>query len=183
MLETPSIRRYSSMSHALFRFVVWVVTIRSVRTISRKDSGTADGLPVSSMGKAVLAALSSEIGTTTLGWQVQPTFVVVQSASSREVLEDLAGFFGCGKVYVNRRRDNHREDFTGIACRRFADLRDVIVPFFQEHQLRTSKRVNFAKFAKVLRLMEERKHLTISGLIRNSRDHRDDESSKAIRTS
>src|ERR1700728_2851385 len=38
---------------------------------------------------------------TTLGWQVQPTFVVVQSALSRDVLEDLARFFGCGKVYVN----------------------------------------------------------------------------------
>jgi hypothetical protein len=39
---------------------------------------------------------------TTLRWQVQPTFVVVQSASSRDVLEDLARFFGCGKEYVNR---------------------------------------------------------------------------------
>jgi hypothetical protein len=48
---------------------------------------------------------------------------------------------------------------------RFADLRDVIVPFFQEHQLRTSKKDNFEKFKTVLRLMEERKHLTVSGLI------------------
>ena len=48
---------------------------------------------------------------------------------------------------------------------RFADLRDVIVPFFQEHQLRTSKQDNFEKFTTVLRLMEERKHLTVSGLI------------------
>ena len=101
----------------------------------------------------------------TLGWQVQPTFVVVQSASSRDVLEDLARFFGCGKVYVNRGHDNHREDFYRYCVGRFADLRDVIVPFFQEHQLRTSKRENFEKFATVLRLMEERKHLTVSGLI------------------
>ena len=103
--------------------------------------------------------------TMTLGWQVQPTFVVVQSASSREVLEDLARFFGCGKVYANRRRDNHREDLYRYYVGRFADLRDIIVPFFQEHPLQTSKKVNFAKFTKVLRLIEERKHLTISGLI------------------
>jgi len=103
--------------------------------------------------------------TMTLGWQVQPTFVVVQSASSREVLEDLARFFGCGKVYANRRHDNHREDLYRYYVGRFADLRDIIVPFFQEHPLQTSKKVNFAKFAKVLRLIEERKHLTISGLI------------------
>jgi hypothetical protein len=103
--------------------------------------------------------------TTTLGWQVQPSFVVVQSASSRDVLEDLKRFFGCGKVYVNHRPDNHREDLGRYCVVRFADLRDVIVPYFQVHPLRTSKRDNFEKFVRVLRLMEERKHLTIPGLI------------------
>ncbi len=117
------------------------------------------------MGKAVSAAPFSEIGRRRFDWQVQPTFVVVQSASSRDVLEDLARFFGCGKVYVNRRHDNHREDIYRYCVTRFADLRDVIVPFFQEHQMRTSKSENFEKFTTVLRLMEERKHLTVSGLI------------------
>jgi LAGLIDADG endonuclease len=102
---------------------------------------------------------------TTLGWQVQPTFVVVQSASSRDVLEGLERFFGCGKVCVTHRHDNHREDLFRYYVGRFADLRDVIVPFFQEHQLRTSKSENFEKFVRVLRLMEERKHLTVAGLM------------------
>jgi hypothetical protein len=99
------------------------------------------------------------------GWQVQPTFVVVQSASSRDVLEELVRFFECGKVYVNHRHDNHREDLYRYRVGRFADLRDVIVPFFQENTLRTSKDENFERFVRVLRLMEERKHLTVSGLI------------------
>jgi hypothetical protein len=102
---------------------------------------------------------------TKLRWQVQPTFVVVQSASSRDVLEDLATFFGCGKVYVNRRHDNHREDLYRYYVGRFAHLRDVIIPFFQENRLRTSKRENFEKFVQIVRLMEERKHLTVPGLI------------------
>jgi LAGLIDADG endonuclease len=102
--------------------------------------------------------------TMTLGWQVQPRFVVVQSASSRDVLEDLERFFGCGKVYVNHRRDNHREDLSRYEVSKYADLRDVIVPFFLEHQLRTSKSENFGKFVRVLRLMEGRKHLTVVGL-------------------
>src|ERR1700733_7140276 len=71
-------------------------------------------------------------------WQVQPSFTVVQSASSREVLEELARFFDCGKVYVNRRHDNHREDLYRYYVSRFAHLRDVIVPFFKENPLRTS---------------------------------------------
>src|SRR5262249_5899 len=66
--------------------------------------------------------------------------------------------------YANVRHDNHREDLFRYYVGRFADLRDTIVPFFQEHQLRTSKRQSFEKFVQVIRLMEVRKHLTISGL-------------------
>ncbi len=95
---------------------------------------------------------------------MQPTFVVVQSASSRDVLEDLVRFFGCGKVSVNQRHDNHRENLFRYRVSRFSDLRDMIVPFFQEHELRTTKQNNFEKFVQVLRLMEERKHLTVTGL-------------------
>ena len=74
-------------------------------------------------------------------------------------------FLRVRKVYVNQRHDNHREPLARYYVGRFADRRDVIVPFFQEHQLRTSKSENFEKFVTVLRLMEERKHLTVSGLI------------------
>ena len=98
-------------------------------------------------------------------WQVQPSFVVVQSASSSAVLEEMRRFFGCGKVYVNRRDDNHREDLYRYYVGRFVDLRDVIIPFFQEHLLRTSKRENFEKFARVIDLMDQGRHLTRLGLV------------------
>jgi len=101
----------------------------------------------------------------TLGWQAQPQFVVVQAESSREVLEELRRFFGCGKVYVNRRHDNHRENLYRYDVGRFADLRDVIVPFFWENPLQTSKRDNFEKFATVIGLMSQRRHLTVPGMV------------------
>jgi hypothetical protein len=41
-------------------------------------------------------------GKMTLRWQARPEFAVTQGASSREVLEDLIRFFGCGKVYAKR---------------------------------------------------------------------------------
>src|SRR4051794_31084179 len=78
--------------------------------------------------------------STSLGWQVQPAFAVVQGASSRDVLDAMIPFFGCGKVYINRRRDNHREHLCRYYVSRFGDLRDVIVPFFQDNPLRTAKR-------------------------------------------
>src|SRR5258708_478666 len=100
-----------------------------------------------------------------LGWQVRPEFAVAQGASSRDVLEELVRFFGCGKVFRNSRHDNHREDLYRYCVQRKGDLRDIIVPFFQEHPLRTSKRHNFDKFAEIIRLMDGQRHLSISGII------------------
>jgi hypothetical protein len=101
----------------------------------------------------------------TMGWQVQPRFAVVQGASSRVVLDGLARFFGCGKVYQNKRFDNHREDLFMYVVERRRDLRDVIIPFFRANPLRTSKRENFEKFASVIDMMEHRRHLTTDGLV------------------
>jgi hypothetical protein len=102
---------------------------------------------------------------TRTGWQVQPSFTVVQSASSRDVLEEMARDFGCGTVCVNQRHDNHREDLYRFRVSKFTDLRDVVVPFFQENPLRTSKRENFDKFVMVIDLMELRRHLDPEGII------------------
>ena len=101
----------------------------------------------------------------TLGWQVRPEFAVAQGASSRAVLEEVVRFFGCGKVYRNARFDNHREDMYRFCVQRIADLRHIIVPFFEEHPLLTSKRENFDKFASVVQMMEHRRHLTVDGII------------------
>lgn len=113
----------------------------------------------------------------TLKWHVRPSFDVVQGESSRSVLEDLQKFFSCGKVYRNRRHDNHREDLLRFNVYRFEDLRTKIVPFFTENPLRTSKRDNFEKFVRIIELMEMRKHLTIPGIkeiaeIRETMNHR-----------
>jgi hypothetical protein len=101
----------------------------------------------------------------TLGWQVRPEFAVAQGASSRNVLDEFVRFFGCGKVYRNSRFDNHREDMYRYCVQRIGYLRDIIVPFFQEHPLLTSKRENFDKFATVVQLMGARRHLTVDGII------------------
>jgi hypothetical protein len=104
-------------------------------------------------------------GSMTRGWQVQPRFAVVQGVSSRTAIEDLAAFFGCGKIYTNRRNDNHREDLLVFQVQRYGDLRDIVLPFFRRHPLRTAKQDNFEKFAGVIDLMGQGRHLTVEGLI------------------
>ncbi len=102
--------------------------------------------------------------STSTGWQVFPEFVVTQGERSLQALRVLQEFFGCGRIYVNRRYDNHTENLYRYCVRSLRDLHTKIVPFFQQNRLRTAKAEEFEKFVQVLRLMQERKHLTGGGL-------------------
>src|SRR4030042_6006573 len=46
---------------------------------------------------------------TKYGWQVFPEFVTTQGAKSTNSLKLLQRFFGCGRIFFNRRTDNHNE--------------------------------------------------------------------------
>jgi hypothetical protein len=101
-----------------------------------------------------------------LGWQVQPEFAVVQAERSAGVLRDLQLFFACGRLSVNQRSDNHREAMHRFSVRRLDDLTSRIVPFFEDHPLRTAKQDEFRSFCSVLAMMRDGQHLTRAGLAR-----------------
>ena len=93
-----------------------------------------------------------------LGVQVLPEFTVVQHQVDEQVLYALKTYFGCGVV-----RKNHGTRLC-YRVRGQENLRNKIVPFFEKHKLKTRKRIDFAKFRRVLLLMEKREHLTADGL-------------------
>jgi hypothetical protein len=95
----------------------------------------------------------------TVGYQVLPEFRVVQHERDIQVLYGLKRFFGAGVVRKNR------EDRYELRIRKLSDLKKA-VDFFEKHPLKTKKRVDFLKFAKILRWMGEGKHLEKAGLIR-----------------
>ena len=141
-------------------------------------------------GEGCFSVLFVRNSTDRLGWQVQPSFVGVQGVRSVHVLEALRLFFGCGQVGVNRRRDNHREDFPRLCVRSARDVSRRIVPFFEDNPLFTAKRRDFESFAGVVRLMCDGAHLMergpaeIAGIvatINHGKSSRYLESSEAIR--
>ena len=92
-------------------------------------------------------------------------FVVVQGERSRPCLEELRRFFGVGRIFVNRRHDNHRQHLLQYHVSKRADLLDRIIPFFQRFPLQTSKRYDFETFAKCMEIVETGRHLTRAGLV------------------
>lgn len=99
------------------------------------------------------------------GFQVGHQFVVTQGARSAECLQMLKEFFGFGRIYENRRFDNHKEHLCQFVVVRRSDLLQEIIPFVEKYPLRTSKRLDFMKFVRCMRLIETDAHLTVSGLL------------------
>ena len=101
--------------------------------------------------------------TTKSGWQIFPEFVITQGAKSLSALEIFQKYFKCGKIFENRRNDNHRENLYRYCVRSVRDLEQRIIPFFRKHQLRTYKSEDFKIFTKIVLLMVRHKHLTNAG--------------------
>jgi len=103
------------------------------------------------------------------GYQVGHSFVVVQGERSLASLQLLKDYFGVGKIYRNRRHDNHKEDLFKYAVIRRDDLLNIIIPFFKKYPLLTAKQQDFERFAIVLEMMSKKEHLAFSGLIKIAR--------------
>ncbi len=101
--------------------------------------------------------------TSKSGWQIFPEFVVTQGAKSLPALQIFLKHFKCGKIYENKRYDNHREHLYRYCVRSISELEQHIVPFFRTHKLQTYKQKDFLLFARIIVMMKERMHLTENG--------------------
>lgn len=117
-------------------------------------------------GEGTFSVSINKNPTTSSGWQIFPEFVITQGAKSLSALEEIKTFFNCGKLYINRRTDNHREHLYRYCVRTIKDLEEKILPFFKTNPLKTAKHEDFMKFAKILNLIKLRKHLTPTGVKR-----------------
>lgn len=93
------------------------------------------------------------------GYQVLPEFRIVQHKRDIKLLYELKKFFSAGVVRVNH------DDRYEIRIRKLEVLSDVIVPFFRKHKLQTAKQFDFQKFAKIISMMSENKHLSREGIL------------------
>ena len=94
----------------------------------------------------------------TAKFQVLPEFTVVQHKRDVQILHALKAYFGCGVV-----RTNHG-DRMAYRVRSVEHLLEKIIPFFEVHELKTKKRVDFQKFRRILLKMQKGDHLKIDGI-------------------
>lgn len=94
----------------------------------------------------------------TTEYQVLPEFTVVQHKRDVKVLHALKAYFGCGVVRVNH------GDRMAYRVRSIKHLSQIVVPFFMEHPLKTSKHIDFLKFRDIVLMCVAGKHLTMGGI-------------------
>jgi len=103
--------------------------------------------------------------TTSFGYQIFPEFVITQGEKSLKSLKIIMSYFDCGKIFVNRRKDNHKENLYRYCVRSRKDLEGIITPFFKRYRLKTAKENDFRIFSEVLDEMKQGKHLTKKGYL------------------
>ncbi len=94
----------------------------------------------------------------TAQYQVLPEFTVVQHQRDVQILHALKAYFGCGVV-----RKNH-DDRMAYRVRSIEHLIEKIIPFFEKHELKTKKRIDFLKFRRILLRIQSGDHLTPQGI-------------------
>jgi hypothetical protein len=91
-------------------------------------------------------------------YQVLPSFTITQHFIDIQSLHKIKNYFGFGVV-----RKNNGERYS-YRVRKRDDLINTIIPFFEKHPLKTSKRIDFVKFRYIVNLMQTDQHLTPEGL-------------------
>ncbi len=104
--------------------------------------------------------------TTRSGWQIFPEFVITQGEKSLPALKIFQNYFKCGKIFINKRYDNHNENLYRFCIRSIDDLEKKLNPFFAKNKLRTAKKKDFEAFSRIVKSMVQRKHLSESGAIK-----------------
>jgi hypothetical protein len=92
-----------------------------------------------------------------IGFQVKLLFRLTQHNRDKQMMTSLIEYFGCGKIY----KDGVAFDFT---VTKIKDLADKIIPFLDKYPICGVKYQDYLDFVKVLKLMENKAHLTVEGL-------------------
>lgn len=115
-------------------------------------------------GEGCFSASIIKNKTSKLGWQVFPEFVITQGEKSLPALKKIKKYFACGNLFINHRYDNHKENLYRYCVRSINDLKEKIIPFYQQNKLMTAKNKDFKNFCQIINLMSRKKHYNINGL-------------------
>lgn len=94
------------------------------------------------------------------GWLIDPDFTINQHRQSREFLESIRKFLGCGKIYEKSPNKSNVLTLT-VYGRRM--ILEKIIPFLDAHPVLSNKRHDYAKFRDIIMRLTNKEHHTLEG--------------------
>lgn len=94
-----------------------------------------------------------------VGWNVHSIFSIGLHKKDLNLLIKLKDFFNCGIIIKNDKLNE-----VSFRVNSLQDLVKKIIPHFNKYQLLSQKSVDFKLFKEVIKLMQNKSHLTAEGL-------------------
>ena len=94
-----------------------------------------------------------------VGARVQLRFKISQHSRDTLLMESLIKYLDCGNIYTKS-----SSAVIDYEVKKYSDIAEKIIPFFNKYPLQGTKKQNFEDFCKVASLMKSEAHLTKSGL-------------------
>ncbi len=94
-----------------------------------------------------------------LGWDVRPSFSVSQNGNRAELLYVIQRQWECGFI-----RPDRSDQTLKYEVRSIGDLVANVLPHFERYPLQSSKQKDVEQFARICRLVQQKRHLDVDGL-------------------
>ena len=95
------------------------------------------------------------------GLQVQLVLHIGQHERDLILMKNIMVYLDCGKILIKKRDEFAWVD---LSVSKFSDIKEKIIPFFKSYKILGTKSHDFLDFCEIAELMEEKAHLTPSGL-------------------
>ena len=95
--------------------------------------------------------------------KIIPEFHINQSYLRISTLNEIQKYFGCGYIKQNHGKNDYDTTYVYVVRDR-DDLLNKIIPFFRKYPLRSVKNESFLKFAFIVEMIKNGKHLKKTGV-------------------
>ena len=99
-----------------------------------------------------------------ISYRVQCRYYIKMREDELPLLEKVKQFWGCGKIYFQREYRKNQRDNYRFEVFNYDLLKNVVVPFFERHQLESKRIKDFELFCQILNLAISKAHHTKRGL-------------------
>ena len=104
--------------------------------------------------------VNTKKANTSTGYQIIMTFSLSQHIRDEELLTKIKDYLGCGNI----EKVSTRPTYATIVVYKYANIKDIIIPFFSKYPLQGVKSLDFQDFCKISNIMVTKEHLTLQGV-------------------